>query len=967
MARPSVSLVGREPELAAVRGLLDQVAGGEAAAMVVAGDAGVGKTRLLYELTAAAAARGFLTLTGQCLDFGDAGLPYLPFTEAFGRLAAESADLPASFAPLQRLLPGRRVMAAGPAEERLDRAELFESVQAALGDLSAERPVLLVVEDVHWAEQATRDLLGFLFSRLRDQRIGIVVSYRSDDLHRRHPLRTVVGEWGRLARVGRLELGPLSDADVRVLARSLRTSPLTEDEIGQIVTRAEGNAFFTEELVAASEHARGTTALPAELAELLLVKLDRLPEDAREVVRMVAVAGRSVPHELLAEVSALPATQLESALAAGVDAHVLTVGSRGYGFRHALLGEAAYDDLLPGARTRLHAAFAAALQSETSSGTAAELARHATASHDIPTAYRASIKAGDEAMDLAAPQEASKHYEAALELQDTVPPDEDDPDCLVRCAAEAAGAAGHAVRAVELVRERLSELPDAVPPVRRATLLAAMATYELRVDVGTDPLAHSAEGLRLVPADPPTELRASLAALQARAATSRGRYQDAVRWSREAIEVATAVGADDLVAEAQTTLAYIRRRNGDPEGAAEILLEVIENARSAGHLVVELRGIYGLAMLRYETGALNAAREVFADTMRRAEEIGRSWEIYGLDARVMLALVDFELGDWAESMRISDFTGQSPPPLAEAFLSAVQLAVRSARGEVGALELLHRIRPCWSQDAMVAMIAAPPAIDLLARAGRFDELDAFYDEVLQVMTESWQDEWFLGRIRLCASMIAALTTRLAASATDREDAVRRGERLIADARTAMERGAPWSGAVGPEGLAWAARAEAEWARLRWRAGVEGVQGADHVALWRRAAEVFDYGDVFEKSRGTARLAAVLRSAGRADEAREVAAEALVFATRVAAVPLIEELRFAGAAPVAPQREGAAGRESLTEREREVLALLVEARTNRQIARQLYISEKTVSVHVSNVLAKLGVRSRAEAAALARSE
>ena len=197
---------------------------------------------------------------------------------------------------------------------------------------------------------------------------------------------------------------------MRSLVRSIHAGPLGEGALHTIVERAEGNAFFAEELVVATEIG---SALPDDLAALLLVRLDQLDDAARQVVRAAACAGRQVSHELLAAVAGLDAGSLGEALRSAVESNVLVPVGGSYVFRHALLAEAVYDDLLPGERVRLHAAYCAALRSHAVDGTAAELARHARAAHDLVTAVTASIEAGDDAMAVGGPEDAARHYERA--------------------------------------------------------------------------------------------------------------------------------------------------------------------------------------------------------------------------------------------------------------------------------------------------------------------------------------------------------------------------------------------------------------------------------------------------------------------------------------------------------------------------------------------------------------------------
>ena len=418
-------ILGRDRELALLADLLGLAGEPRSRSVLLVGDAGVGKTRLLRELVARAGEAGWRTLVGHCLDFGDSALPYLPFSELFGRLAldspAESEELLLDRPVLAHIQPGRRLISgaggqSADAADNLDRSDLFDAIHGALDDLAEQSPVLVVVEDVHWADRSTRDLLSFLFARAFRGPVVVLASYRSDDLHRRHPLRATAAQWVRVPGVQRVQLDPLPDSDVRRLVRALLPGPLSESDLQAIVSRAEGNAFFAEELVSAAEGAHGA-GLPEDLADLLLVRLDRLDDEARAVVRAASCAGRRVGHPLLAAVVGQPDDVLDRSLRTAVEQNILIrVGGESYAFRHALLAEAVYDDLLPGERVRLHAAYADALVQHRADGTAAELARHARLAHDPVTAVRASVQAGDEAMSVGGPDEAANHFETALEL-----------------------------------------------------------------------------------------------------------------------------------------------------------------------------------------------------------------------------------------------------------------------------------------------------------------------------------------------------------------------------------------------------------------------------------------------------------------------------------------------------------------------------------------------------------------------
>ena len=473
-----------------------------ARAVLVGGDAGVGKTRLLMALRDAALEADWQVVAGHCLDLADSSLPYLPFSEILGRLMADLPDVAARVLEvhptLARLQPGRRIRSSETAsgDQALDRGNVYDAFGHLLAAVAERAPVLVVVEDAHWADESTRDMLSFLFSRPVPG-VALVVSYRADDLHRRHPLRRQVAEWMRLRGVERLPVEPLADDDVRRLVRALHPSTLSEAEYVSIVDRAEGNPFFIEELVGAAWSGQ----VPGELADVLLVHLDRLDETTRRVVRLVSVAGRQVSHSLLAAVSDLDSAELEAALRTAVDAHVL-VASRGgtYAFRHALLGEAVYDDLLPGERMRLHAAFVAALGEGRAIGTAAELAQHARRADDRPVAVRASIEAGEEALAVGGPSEAATHFLDALELVDTArePLPGVDTFALARRCAEALIASGRVPKAVKVLRARLAALPAEGASLERGQLLTSLASALLLTDTTDSPRAIAAEAVELL-------------------------------------------------------------------------------------------------------------------------------------------------------------------------------------------------------------------------------------------------------------------------------------------------------------------------------------------------------------------------------------------------------------------------------------------------------------------------------------
>jgi DNA-binding NarL/FixJ family response regulator len=472
--------------------------------------------------------------------------------------------------------------------------------------------------------------------------------------------------------------------------------------------------------------------------------------------------------------------------------------------------------------------------------------------------------------------------------------------------------------------------------------------------------------MRLVPSDPPTPFLARLAALHARTALGMGREVEAQRWAREAIDIATAIGKPAASADAATTLAVLLRRAHEPALVAERLFTIAEDARASGEAAVELRTRFNIGSLYYELGDLAIAQEAYDQAMTRAREHGRPWAAYGMEARAMVGLIQYLRGDWDAAVHTLDVTGETATAQAEAVYLAITMMVRSGRGDAAALDLFPVLRPWWDRDGLVALYSTAAAVDLYAHLDRPNEALAMIDEVVTALATIWQDEWFLARIRLAALGVATLA---GAAMTQPESAraalVARGDVLVGGGRASAEQGLPEGRKLGVEGSAWVARLEAEWLRLRWLAGHDVPSEQELIDAWQAAVDGFSYGHVFELARSRARLAAVLRAAGRGREAAVQADLARDVARTLGAEPLLAEIRALGTTRAASREAG--GSQVLTSRERDVLALLIEGRTNRQIANQLYISEKTVSVHVSNILAKLEVGSRTEAAALARRE
>jgi DNA-binding SARP family transcriptional activator len=407
-------IVGRANEVERLERAFDAAAAGRGTTALIAGPAGIGKSRLARELADRARRAGAIVLTGRCIDLVGASLPYLPLVEALRPL--RGAPELEGVSELSRLIPGTGC--SGPGCDRRagdSQLQLFDEVLAVLDRLSATAPVVLVLEDMHWADGSTLDLLAYLAHAVRDRRVLIVATWRREAMQS----DDAVARLRRTGPVGFVELGPFSRQELHLLLAHSAETPVSAELIEAVCARAEGNPFFAEELLAAA--LRGEDSLPRVLQDVLMADLGRLGPASMAVVRVVAAAGRAVPHRLLSAAVSLPEPEILEALRHAVDDAVLIPdqATGTYRFRHALIAEAAYATLLPGEREAVHERIARALGDMPAS--AGELAEHWIAAGRPVEALSASLQAARDAEAVSGLSEALRHLERVLELWDQVP------------------------------------------------------------------------------------------------------------------------------------------------------------------------------------------------------------------------------------------------------------------------------------------------------------------------------------------------------------------------------------------------------------------------------------------------------------------------------------------------------------------------------------------------------------------
>ncbi|MBD0842912.1 MULTISPECIES: helix-turn-helix transcriptional regulator [unclassified Streptomyces] len=962
----SSPLVGRDDELARLTGVLARARSGEPRAVLVAGDAGVGKTRMLDEVASVAAGDGMTVLCGHCVDLGDVGLPYLPFTEVLGVLAGEPrfAQVLAAHPVVDRML-GAGTDADG------GRLRLFEGMAGLLADLADVAPLLLVLEDLHWADQSSRDLLRFLLSRgvlgrAAGQRLAVLASYRADDLHRRHPLRPLLAELVRLPAVERLELRPLPDADVTRLVRALQERPLPEGTVSRIVERAEGNAFYAEELLAATDTEAG--GVPSGLADVLLLRFEQLSATAQQVLRTAAVAGRRVEDDLLREAVGLPEEELEAALREAVGRQLLVPGDGGtYSFRHALAREAVYADLLPGERARLHGAFARLLaERPRRAETAAERAHHHRESHEPAAALAASLEAADHAQRVGAPAEELRHLETALDLWSAVEPsarpsgEGTDRVMLTLRASAAAAHAGDAHRAVALTRSALAGVDQEADSELAARVRYTLAGNLLGVDSLTAAFTHSSEALALIPAEPPSTTWVWAAATHVLVARQIGEDETALRVARQALRAAEQLRVPDAQADLLVSLAILEKGGRQTPEGRERLVKARDLARRSGNAPVELRAVFHVAMGHFEADDLEACLPWLAEGLERARRAGMLSAPYPLEMRYLRLLVLFSLGRWDECVREAAADAEVLPA-SGGYASGPAWYVMLARGDLTAVDRARALLQ-GPFDWLGTLVAGVVLTDAAALRGDAQEAVDRMRSTVAALTDPAGTPPDV-TVRLAALALSAVADRAAELRLSGDEAGARrwaqtATELVEPARASAARGANRA-PQGPEGVAWLARAEAEWTRA--------VSGPD-VEAWAAAVAAFGPGDVYETARCRLRYAEALLTAERREEAAVEAAAVRETAARLGALPLLERAdALIRRGRLSPPSSAGDRTSPLTAREQDVLRLLALGRSNRQIGEELFISGKTASVHVSNILAKLGAASRGEAVAIAYRE
>lgn len=1044
--------VGRQEELAGLRAAFARAVTGQPQTVLIGGEAGIGKSRLVEEFTARLDAT---VAVGACIELGNGeGVPFGPFAAALRSLDGRGLIDRDGWEgrELARILPELGEPPVRTREDEYASIRLFEAVQAALLKAAAERPLVLVVDDLHWADRASRELFGYLARVSRGGRVLTVGTYRADELHRGHPLRPFLAGLDRVRGVERIELERFDRAQTALQLRGILGREPEPSVVEQVYCRAEGNAFFTEEVACGVAAAGGAAPeLSWSLRDLLMARVERLPELTQRLLRLLASAVQPAHPPLIAAVAGLSEEELTEALRPAFSANVLVAGERDtYRFRHALMREVVHGELLPGEHTRIYLRLAETLD-ETPMLVSAdcfdvELAHYWYRAHVPDKALTAALFAAEAARARYAFADELAMFERALELWDQVPHDpEAKPDdiYLMYRASLAAGRAGAADRGLAFADAGLAAIDETARPSLAAHLLDQRGKHRRTLGRGSgiDDQLHAIELLR---DEKYSVKRGYMLTGLASTLCMHGRLSEALVAVDEAIELCARSDDPCDGLAARYIRAMILTNSGRIEEGLQLHRATRQEAARFGQTPTLLPRIdICLSSELYEVGRYAEAAQLARgglDSMIPCNPVQAGM------LRNNLAEPLIALGEWEEAARhIDDAIDLNLPGVHDLGLLRLRADLRILRGEYELAQAdldTARRRGGSKTGEPQYLIPLHRAVAALAAArGRIDQVRSALDAVLEGGVREGDGRFLWEMLALVAR--AEADHAITAGKRDPDSAIPRVTQIAAQlpvhvplqnvfARLVAAEARRESGEQSEDPAHWldlviaADKAMSPVhlrSYLRFRlAEASAVRGlrADAAEAARQARELIEplgARPLLEQIEGLVRAARlalhpVPNAAGRESAAGPARGSASTAGTRgpgsapAAAAAVGRQPDSVGGAsagrqqtapPTGPRvastaasttsgirtgegtsigatagtrivRDPEAGPSvgdlGLTRRELDVLRLVAEGLSNGQIGARLYISTKTVSVHVSNILAKLGVVSRTEAAAVA---
>jgi ATP/maltotriose-dependent transcriptional regulator MalT len=970
MARRITSpfIVGRALELNQLLDALDRVTARQPGVVVISGEAGVGKTRLLTEFLAQARSAGSVVAGGACVPLAAGGLPYHPLSQALRGL--EQQLDPESRAwleeparrELRHLFPGWQEPA--PRVDANSISRLFDAFVDLVERVGSERVLAVAIEDLQWADRSTLDLLSYLVRAVERGRLLVVATLRTEDAPLRTDLIEFLTELRRARRIDELELRRLDREETARLIDAIQggASAGLADEI---YARSDGNPFFVEELLAGPPEAR---RLSPTLRDVALGQVAALSESAQQIVRVACIAARSVDHDLLVSVAEL-GDHGSDGLHEALRHHVLMLDpdTDRFRFRHAIVREAVYDEVLPGERKRLHRIFAQTLSAAMEGraldpAAAAELAYHWDRAGVAELAFPAYLQAARVAQESYAHHEALRHFVRAVELADARGAEGLVTPKLLQDASDAARLAGDMDSAAELMRRALDSMAPDADPLDLGLALGQLAQRLWEVAQPVQALETIEKAVGAVANLPPSRGKAQVFADHGRLLLLSMRLEEAAARSREALAFARAVGARIEAADAMITLGSAVAAIDDYEEGLALLAQGAQIADELGDVFLMTRAAMNTT---YVLGMGGRDQELVSVGMRalakaRQLGVGRS-----LGCLILVNLMDglISIGRFDEAEQLANEARERLlSPLNSTYLATSLLRLGAERRDLDTvLEALQMLPPLG--------LSAEPT---LGTPSEFEEMEVALA----------QSQWSVVR------EVAARATKLSAYSQEFPEifvaGIRAEAELAAIARLRHDDGAVrecerYAAALNETLTSLVLPARFSRARVDAQIALGAAQmtrvlGRSEPEAWARAVQACELGG-YPQALADAqfRLAeAMLGARGGRVEAAVVLRNALAGARKLRIRPLVQEIEALAARaridleevrPAPASREGGTGL-GLTRRELEVLRLIAAGRTNREIAVRLFVGQKTVATHVSNILGKLGAANRVEAVAIA---
>ena len=848
----SSPLVGRAAEIDALAAAYAAAAAGQSRVMLLTGEAGIGKTRLVEELCGRvrSAAGGAQVRVGESAPLTGATLAFGPFVAALGDQG-------------EWLLAGD-----GGGDMLAARHRLFVQVLQLLAGLAARSPLVLVLEDLHWADESSRELLGFLAVRLRTEPVLVVGTLREEELAA--GTRRWLAELERRSEVTRIRLRPLADAEVAGLVAGLLPAGSGAEQVAAVVGAAEGNPLYARELAAA-----GPGGLPGSISDGVLARAAGLPAAPRAVVQQVCVADGGLSHDLLASTVSLTEERLLAAARRAVASGLLIAGGDGYAFRHELIRQVVYTHLLPGERQRLHRRLAETLSAQPGSNPG-RLAQHWQLAGCPDRAGPAAVSAARAAVQARAYPEALRCYALAVDLEVWVP--ERGPGLLEE-AAQAASWAGDPQRAAEWAALALTESGTAqsgpTGPVDRARRLERLARYQWEAGDLRAAVDGTEQAIDLLGDDPPSTLQARVLAAHATLRMLLGEFDAALPLARRAVAVAEQADAVAAHAQGLATLGIIQAQRGELDAGLAALGTSFDLARQAGSVEDVARAAINHMYLLCTAGRFTEALAVARDGRKATALLGTPTALTSvLDNNTAAVLI--YTGRWQQADRLlAELVGQSSG-YAQTYLQLRQLELAVGRGEPRAADLAAAVAKVAEDNPRIL----GPLHGCLAEEALYaGDLVAAAEEVLDGLAALAGSTLPADEIRLLAAGARVAADLASLPRPARPTGL--GDQWAAAAATFADRARaitePHSGGQ-HEVAAFGVLVAAEQARER---------GTDSRATWRAAAEAWrQAGQPYREAYARLREAEAAVRAGRRDQAARALATCEALARPLRSSPLL---------------------------------------------------------------------------------